>query len=78
MESRDSIDLMDHSSNMEIDSYWYQKGTNNKCTYDLTDHLMVDLQTIITLASITYIVDLDTYELYLGDEKVLIDFTYKC
>ena len=25
------------------------KGTNNKWTYDLTDHLMVDLEIIIAL-----------------------------
>ena len=46
-----------------------KKGTNNKWTYDLTNHLMVDLETIIALASMTYIVDLDAYELHLGDEK---------
>lgn len=40
-------DLMDHPSNMEIDLYWYQKGINNKWTYDLTHHLMVDLERII-------------------------------
>ena len=37
---------------------------------DLMDHSMVDSYTIITLASMTYIVDLDTYVLHMGDEKV--------
>ena len=46
----DPIDLMDHSLGMEIDLCWYQKGTNNKWTYDLMDHLMVDLETIIAIA----------------------------
>ena len=50
-----------------------KKGTNNKCTYDLIDHLMVDLETIIALASMTYIVDLDASELHPGDEKVFND-----
>ena len=31
---------------------------------------MVDLETIITLASMTYIIDLDAYELHIGDIKV--------
>ena len=30
------------------------KGTNNKWTYNLTDHLMVDLETMIVLASLIY------------------------
>ena len=40
-------------------------------TYNLTDHLMIDLEKIITLAFMTYIVDLDAYELHPGDEKGL-------
>ena len=38
------------------------------------DHLMVGLETIIALASLTYIVDLDAYELHVGNEKVFNDF----
>ena len=45
-------------SNMEINLCWHQKRTNNKWTDDLTDHLMVDLEVIIALASMIYIVDL--------------------
>jgi hypothetical protein len=47
----------------------HQKGINNKWTYDLMDHLIVALKTIITLASMTYIVDVDAYELHPGDEN---------
>ena len=55
------------------------KGTNNKYwTYDLTDHLMVHLETIIALAFMRYIVELDAYELHPGDEKVFDDFINKC
>ena len=39
---------------------------------------MVDLETIIALASMTYIIDLDAYELHPGDEKVLINFINIC
>ena len=54
---------------MDIGSYGYLKGTNNKCTYKLTDHLMVNIETIIALASMAYIVDLDAYELHRGMTK---------
>ena len=40
VEYKDPIDLMDCSSNMEILLCWYQKGTNDKWTYYLTDHLI--------------------------------------
>ena len=61
---------MDHSSNMKVGLSWYKKGTNNKWTYDLTNHLIIDLETIIALAFMTYIIDIDGYELIPGDEKV--------
>ena len=50
------------------------KGTNNKWTYNLTNRLMVDLQTIIAITFMTYIVDLDAYECHVGDEKVFNKF----
>ena len=37
MEFTDLIDLMDCPSNMGIDLCWYQKGTNNKWTYKVTN-----------------------------------------
>ena len=36
---------------------------------DLTNHLMIDLETIITIASMTYTVDLNAYGLHLGMKK---------
>ena len=70
VEYRDAIDLMDCPSNINIGLCWYKKGTNNKWTYDLMDNLMVDLE--------TYIVSLDAYELYLGDEKVFYNLINEC
>ena len=35
---------------------------------------MVDLQTIIAITFMTYIVDLDAYECHVGDEKVFNKF----
>jgi hypothetical protein len=51
---------------MEIGLSWYRKGTTDKWTYDLMNHLMIDLETIIALSSMTYIIDLNAYELHLG------------
>ena len=59
---------------MEIDLYWYQNGTNNKWTHDLSDHLMVQFETMISLATTTYIVELDAYKFYPRDEKDLNNF----
>jgi hypothetical protein len=44
-----------------------------KWNYDLTDHIMVELDTIIALANLTYDVETDTYELHPSDEKVFND-----
>ena len=63
---------------MEIGLWWYQKGTNNKWNYYRIDHLMKDLKTIFALASMTYIVDLDAYELHPRDEKVSNNFIDAC
>ena len=39
---------------------------------------MVDLETIVALASMTYIINLDTHELHLGDDEVFNDFSNEC
>jgi len=57
---------MDHPLITEIGFCWHLKRTNNKWTYDLMYHLMVDLEKIITLASMTDIAILIAYELNLG------------
>ena len=59
---------------MEIDLYWYQNGTNNKWTHDLSDHLMLHFEIVISLASMTYIGELDAYTLHPRDEKDFHDF----
>ena len=57
IEYRQPIDLLDRPSNMEIGLCWYQNKNGSMWTYDLTDHLMVELETIIALATMTYIVE---------------------
>jgi hypothetical protein len=81
VEYTDPIDLMDRPSNMEIGLCWYRKGTNNKWTYNDIDHLMRNLETMIAIASMTYIIgviDWDAYELHPGDEKVFNIFIDEC
>jgi hypothetical protein len=68
---------MDYPSTMEIGLYWYSKRTN-KWTYNLSDHLMVDLEAIIALAYVIYTAHLDAYELRPNDKKVFNDFMDEC
>lgn len=42
--------------------------------YDLTEHLMVGLETIIPLATITYIVEMNLYVLHPMDGWMFNDF----
>ena len=55
---REPIDLLDRPSHMEIGLCWYQNDHGSLWTYDLTNHIMVDLETIIALTTITFVVDL--------------------
>jgi hypothetical protein len=55
---KDLIDLMGFPSNMEIGLYWYHQVTTNMWTYILDDNLIVYLETIIALASITIFLNL--------------------
>ena len=49
---------------MEIGLCWYQNKNGSMWTYDLTDHLMLGLKTIIALAIMTHIVEKNLYELH--------------
>jgi hypothetical protein len=77
VEYRDPIDLLDRPNNVEVGLCWYQKSAGLKWSYDLTDHIMVELDTVIALANLTYDVETDTYELHPSDEKVFNDFVTK-
>ena len=43
-------------------------------TYNLTSHLMVELEIIIALATMTYVVEINLYELYPMNKQVFKDF----
>jgi hypothetical protein len=42
--------------------------------YDLTDHVIVNFETIIALAIVTFVVEKNLYELHPMDEKVFNNF----
>jgi hypothetical protein len=48
---------------------WYHKVPDNKWTYDLVNHLLVDFDTIIALAFMTYITYLNACESHPKDEN---------
>ena len=55
--------LLDHPNNVEVGLCWYLKSIGLKWSYDLTDHIMVELDTVIALANLAYDVETNTYEL---------------
>jgi hypothetical protein len=60
---------LDRPNNAEVGLCWYQKSARLKWSYDLTDHInMVELDTVIALANLTYDVETDTYKLHPSDE----------
>jgi hypothetical protein len=68
---------LDHPNNVEVGLCWYQKFAGLKWSYDLTDHIMVELDTVIALANLTYDAETDTYKLHPSDDKVFNDFITK-
>ena len=70
---------MDYPSNMEINNVGIKKKpTISGLTIFQNYHLMVDLETIIALASMQYNVDLGACELHMGDKKIFNDFLNEC
>ena len=71
IECRQSIDLLHWSSNMEIELYWYQNKYVSVWTYDLIDHLMVEVGTIIAFGyNDLYYYRKKLYELHPMDKHV--------
>lgn len=52
----------------------YPRSGGSKWTYDLINHVMFDLGTVIALASLTYNVEGDIYKLHPSDERIIDDF----
>ena len=77
VEYRNPVDLLDRPNNVEVGLYWYQKSAELKWSYDLTNHTMVELDTVIVLANLRYDAKANTYKLHPSDEKVFNDFITK-
>lgn len=74
-ETRGPIDLLDRPSNVEIHLAWYQKAKGTRSyTYDLVDNQCVSLESIISLANLTYDVDSKKYQLDADDYKVFEEY----
>lgn len=56
VECREPLDLLDQPSHIKIGLCWYQKNHGLLWTYDLTNHIMIDLESIIALATIVVVV----------------------
>jgi hypothetical protein len=41
--------MLDRPNNVEVGLCWYQKSAGLKWSYDLTNHIMVELDTVIAL-----------------------------
>jgi hypothetical protein len=65
---------LERPNNVEFILCWYQKFAGLKWSYDLTYHIIVELDMVISLANLTYDVETDMYELHPSDEKVFNDF----
>ena len=80
VEYRNTIDL-NHGrpSNMEIalnDEIKKKPTTSGHTTF--SNHLKIDLESIIELIAMPYIVDLNNYELHPRDEKNFNNFIDEC
>ncbi|MCO5575578.1 hypothetical protein L7F22_029380 [Adiantum nelumboides] len=70
-ETRGPIDLLDCPANVEIHLAWYQKAKGTRSyTYDLIDNQCVPLESIISIANLTYDLETKKYQLDANDYKV--------
>jgi hypothetical protein len=68
------IDLWNQPTNTKMMLGWYENKNGLMWTYDLPNHSMLKVETIITLATLTYIVETNLYEWHPTDEQVFNDF----
>ncbi|MCO5547161.1 hypothetical protein L7F22_000604 [Adiantum nelumboides] len=74
-ETRGPIDLLDHPANVEIHLAWYQKAKGTRSyTYDLIDNQCVPLESVISIANLTYDLETKKYQLDANDYKVFNEY----
>ena len=75
VEYKRGIDLMDRLGDVQLQLGWYRKIKGSRLfAYDLTNMKMVDFESIIGLANLTYNAKCDNYMLDKSDCKVFNDF----
>lgn len=74
-ETRGPFDLLDRPSNVEIHLAWYQVAKGKRSyTYDLVDNQSVALESIISLAHLSYDSTTKKYVLDANDHKIFNDY----
>ena len=64
------IDILDRPEGVELQFCWYNKiKGKHLCKYDLTDHLFLQLQSIIEMANLSYNKRNDTNKLEESDHN---------
>ena len=70
VEYKESVDLLDQPSHLKIGLCWYQKYHGSLWTYDLTNHIMMDLGIINYNNYNNFCSRKYLYELHPMDEKM--------
>lgn len=66
---------MNRPSNMKLGLCWYQESIDSRhLIYDLTDHIRLELKTMIMLVALIFIIGPNLYELQPMDERAFHDF----
>lgn len=75
VEYKRGFSLFDRPLGVEVQLGWYQKAKGTRCfTYDLTDLEMINIESVIALANLTYVCNRNKYELDENDWKVFTEF----
>ena len=72
-----SIDLMARPLYMEMGLCWYQYSNESKWTYDLINHIMMNIDAIIALAPRTCVFGSDYYELHFMMKKHSMTYSFE-
>ena len=69
------IDLLDRPEGVELQCCWYNRIKGQRMyKYDSTDHLFIQIESVIATANLSYNIKNDTYKLEEGDHRIFEDF----
>ena len=69
------IDLLDRPEGVELQCCWYNRIKGQRMyKYDSTDHLFIQLESVIATTNLSYNIKNDTYKLEEGDHRIFEDF----